>query len=599
MQGYHRCYYRIDLSDRTLLPIDLPAEVLSAYIGGVGLGTWILLQETDPTADAFDPSAALVIALSPLVGSPLTTSAKFAIVAKSPLTHRLNDSLSSSHFAIQAKKTGADAIALTEQADDWSVVLVDDGNFQMLPAGHLLGLSATETQQQLKRQLGSSWSILAIGPAGEQRVPFATISHGNRHAGRGGLGAVLGSKRIKAIAVCGTQRTIFADTVGLTELARTVSQKSFGPATEKYREMGTVANLLTFNRLSVLPTRNFQQSSFEAAEAISGEAFAKIRGKVRESCAACTIGCEHLFPSNNGQPVRLEYESLFALGSLCGIGEQRAVVEAAKACDHYGLDTISMGATFAFACECVERGLLAMPGDIRLRFGDSEALLTAIERTAYRQGTGKLLALGTRELACRLKGNALDFAPQVKGLEIPGYDPRSLKTIGLGFAVSSRGADHNRSGAYEVDFARPKISAAERARAAIETEDRSALLDSLILCKFLRGVFDDIFAESARMLELITGESWSAKRLRHQAKQIVLLKRLFNERAGWTCEEDRLPKRFLKPSPGAQLTAEELQSLIHEYYRLRGLDARGRLPEGFAEKGCAPERFSPPKRSAD
>src|SRR5204863_3591968 len=223
----------------------------------------------------------------------------------------------------------------------------------------------------------------------------------------------------------------------------------------------------------------------------------------RNSCAACTIGCEHIYAAPGGE-VRLEYESLFALGPLCGIGDRDAVLRAARLCDELGLDTISAGATVAFAMECAEKGLLDAK---ELRFGNADALLEWLPRIAGREGLGDLLAEGTRRAAAAIGGDAPGFAPHVKGLEIPGYEPRALQTMALGFAVGARGADHNRSGAYEVDFSDKvdrRHATLDSVRHAIETEDRSALMDSLILCKFLRAVFADFYTEASDMLRKVT-----------------------------------------------------------------------------------------------
>src|SRR5204863_5617567 len=236
-----------------------------------------------------------------------------------------------------------------------SVLVIDEGRIRIEAADDLWGLPADETERCLRERLGPAYHSAIIGPAGERLVRYATISHENRHAGRGGLGAVMGSKRLKAVAVAGTRRVEVAHPDAVIAAARDLSQRSFGPATAKYRELGTVANLLTFNRFAALPTRNFQQGTFEGAEALSGEQLNAARRVARHSCAACTIGCEHIYAAPAG-PVRLEYESLFALGPLCGIGDRDVVLEAARLCDRLGLDTISAGARLASLMECAERG---------------------------------------------------------------------------------------------------------------------------------------------------------------------------------------------------------------------------------------------------
>lgn len=582
--GYHGYYLRVDATTGKSERIALDERLLREFLGGSGLGVAILLNESAANVEPLSPDASIAFVFSPLVGSPLTTSAKFAVVSKSPLTHRINDSLASSGFAIAGKKTGHDAIVVTGRAAEHSILIIDDDQIRLEPAGDLWGLSNREAQQRLRERLGDDFQIATIGPAGERLIRYATISHDGRHAGRGGSGAVLGSKNIKAIAVRGSRRCEWADPTDLIAYAKRLSEKSFGPATAKYRELGTATNLLAFNRLNVLPTRNFQQGSFAGAAAVSPEELSVARERTRASCAACTIGCEHLYGLKNGQgSVRLEYENLFALGPLCGIDDPDVVLEACRQCDDLGLDTISAGGTIAFAMECAERGYLDEPW---LRFGDGAALLRALDLIVSGESLGRLLAEGSRSMALAIGRDTIRFAPQVKGLEIPGYDPRGLQTMALGFAVGTRGADHNRSGAYEVDFSeavdRCNVGP-ESVALAVETEDKAALMDSLILCKFLRGVFNDFFAEAAEMLRLVTGWDVTASELRKTARRIVSAKKRFNIIAGWTPDEDTLPDRLLKqPLPEdarAQLSPERLRSLVTAYNEARGWTTEGYLPK--------------------
>jgi aldehyde:ferredoxin oxidoreductase len=585
--GYHGRYLRVDLSNRQATAVPLPEGVLRKYIGGSGLGTWLLLQESAVGVDPLSPEAPLAFVFSPLVGSPVTTSAKFAVLAKSPLTGCINDSLSSSHFAIAGKKTGYDALVIVGAASQPTVLVVDPPGVRFEDATDVWGQSSKAAAEHLKLRLGPQFRCAAIGPAGENLVRFATISHDGRHAGRGGLGAVMGAKTLKAVAVHGDRLTGYADAERLYVLSKELSKKSFGPATAKYRELGTVSNLLTFNRLGTLPTRNFQSGTFEGAEALSPEIVGLTHQRTRASCAACTIGCEHLFHlPGQADGVRMEYENLFALGPLCGVSDPDVVLEASSLCDELGLDTISAGATIAFAMECAERGLIDAP---ELRFGHGRALLDMLRAISSRSGLGDLLSRGTRAAAEEIGQGAQDFAPHVKGLELPGYEPRALQTMALGFSVGTRGADHNRSGAYQVDFSEAVDRlhvGPEAIPLAIETEDEAAVMDSLILCKFLRGVFDDKLAEMARMLELITGWDVSAAELKTTAQRIVTAKKWYNIREGWTPADDTLPKRFLSeqlPSsetgPEAALTHEQLQRLIRAYNEARGWTAEGWVPE--------------------
>jgi len=583
IHGYHGRYLRVDLSTGLSTEVVLEEKLLREFLGGSGLGVALMLKEGAAAMDPLAPDAVLAFVFSPLVGSPLTTSAKFAVVSKSPLTQRLNDSLASSGFALAGKKTGFDAIVLVGRADRLSILVIDDQGVRLESADELVGCSNRGTQEVLQSRLGPEFKTATIGPAGEKLVPYATISHDGRHAGRGGSGAVLGSKNIKAIAVRGTRRVQWANPSALMSLAKKLSERSFGPATAKYRELGTASNLLMFNRLNVLPTRNFQQGSFEGAITISPEELNATRDRTRASCAACTIGCEHLYSLKSGDgSVRLEYENLFALGPLCGIDDPDFVLEASRRCDDIGIDTISAGGTIAFAMECAERGLLDAPW---LRFGDGNALLRALDSIISGEGLGPLLAMGSRRMAMEIGHNSIDFAPQVKGLELPGYDPRGLQMMALGFAVSTRGADHNRSGAYEVDFSEAvdrRNVGPESAHLAIETEDKAALMDSLILCKFLRGVFAEFFEESAEILSLVTGWEVSADELRETAQRIVTTKKRFNILAGWTPAEDTLPARMLQKAlpedSRSHLSADRLASLIKAYNLARGWTEEGWLP---------------------
>ncbi len=582
--GYHGRYLRIDLSTGCFASVAIEPSLLRMYLGGSGLGVALLLRESAAVVDPLAPDAVLVIVFSPLVGSPLTTSAKFAVVSKSPLTQRINDSLASSGFALAGKKTGHDAIVLVGRADRLSVLVIDEEQVRLEPATDCAGLTNRETQAELRNRFGIDFQTATIGPAGERLVRYATISHDGRHAGRGGSGAVLGSKNIKGIAVRGSQRVHWADPLGLVSLARELSKKSFGPATAKYRELGTASNLLTFNRLNVLPTRNFQHGSFTGAVAISPEELGVARDRTRASCVACTIGCEHLYSlKSGGGSVRLEYESLFALGPLCGVDDPEIVLESSRRCDEAGLDTISAGGTIGFAMECAERGLLDAPW---LRFGDGHALLRALDLIVSGEEIGRLLAMGSRSMALELGQDSISFAPQVKGLELPGYDPRGLQMMAIGFAVGARGADHNRSGAYEVDFSEAvdrRNVGPESAHLAVETEDKAAIMDSLILCKFLRGLFTDFYEESAGILRLVTGWDITAQELRETAKRIVTAKKRFNILAGWTPAEDTLPERMLTNAIPedtlSNLSSDRLKTLIKAYNLARGWSEDGWLPE--------------------
>ena len=589
--GYFGRTLVVDLDDGSAERLELPESVLRGCIGGAGLGAWLMHRLAPPRVDPLAPEAPLAFVFSPLVGTPLTTSAKFAVVSKSPLTGLLNDALASSHFAIAGKLTGNDALVVRGACAEPSVLLIDDDGARIEPAGELWGLTAADTEERLRQRHGAAWRVAAIGPAGERLVRFATVSHDGRHAGRGGLGAVLGAKRLKAVAVRSAgAKAPLADSQAVLSAARDLRARSFGPATAKYRELGTLANLLSFNEISTLPTRNFQASAFEEAPRLAAEELHELRQVARDYCASCSIGCEHIYRAPGGKQARVEYENVFALGPLCGVSDPDSVLAASARCDELGIDTISAGGTIAWAMESAERGLIDAPW---LRFGDAGAMLRALDETGARAGLGDLLAEGSRRAAAVLGGEAETFAPHVKGLELPGYEPRTLQAMALGLAVNARGADHNRSGAYEADLSGELdrlTGGAAHAAAAIETEDRAAIMDSLILCKFLRGVFEDPFPDWAELLAPVTGWDVTGDELRRTARRIVLAKRIYNLREGWTRAEDWLPERFLgeplelTSGREAALTPERLRSMIDAYYDHRGLDPDGRpLPATEAE----------------
>ncbi|MBV9121065.1 MAG: aldehyde ferredoxin oxidoreductase family protein [Chloroflexi bacterium] len=581
MYGYHGRLLLIDLSTQSWSEESIDAQVLRDFVGGTGLATYLLYRFCPAGIEPLSPANPLLFVNSPLVGTAVTTSSKYTVITKSPLTGMIGDSLSSSHLAVELKRTGFDAIVLTGACPSWTYLVVADGGPRFHEAGDLLGLSAAATAEGIKkREHEDRLRVAAIGLAGENGVRYATISNDGRHAGRTGTGAVMGSKRLKAIAVRGSAAIEVAHPAELARLRKDLARRSLGHATEKYRSMGTTANLAVFNRLAALPSYNFRQSTFEQASAISGETLAAERHEGSVTCASCGIGCEHLFRAGDTAS-RLEYESLYALGPLCGIGDPEVVLAAARLCDEYGMDTISTGVTTAWAMESSERGLL---GTTDLRFGDGPGLVAVLTAIAQRRGIGELLAEGTQRAAALTGGGSEAWAMHVKGLEMPGYEPRSLKTMALGLAVGSRGACHNRSTAYEVDFSEQVNrlrSGTDRGRIAADSEDRSAVIDSLILCKFVRRCFDDFYPEAEQLYELVTGMGVD---LRQAGDRITNLKKLFNIREGWKRTDDTLPARVLNQplttgvAAGTRLTREELQLMIGAYYQARGWTTEGMIP---------------------
>ncbi len=584
--GVHGRLFRIDLGEAADAGWSepLPEDHFRDAIGGIGLASRILLDLCPPGADPLGPENPLIFATSPFAGTGITTSSKIAVAARSPQTGMIGDSLSSSYLALELKRTGHDALAITGAAAEWSVLVVEDEQTHLRPAHTLLGLSPRETADRLRAELGTGYRVAAIGPAGEHGVRFAAIANDGRLAGRTGAGAVMGAKRLKAIAVRGSRLPLAADPRAVAALARDLAARSLGPATAKYREIGTVANVAFFNRLGLLPTRNFGRGHVEDAEALSGETLRLEHHAGQHACAACTVGCEHHYRTRDDGPetsARLEYETLFALGSLCGVGDPNAVLRASALCDELGMDAISAGGTIAWTMECRERGVdLGVPAQDVPRWGDGEALLRVLRQIGCREGLGDLLADGSRAAAERVGQGSEAWAIHVKGLELPGYDPRKLKTLALGLAVAARGACHNRSSAYDVDLSDrldPAADARARAAAAAGAEDQAALLDSLTLCKFLRHAIGDVHEEGAALHRAVTGLPTTADDLHAAGARITEVKKRFNMAQGWTRVLDTLPPRLLEPNGDTGgISPNWLERQIDAYYAVRGWDEAGR-----------------------
>jgi len=588
MYGFHGRLLLIDLTTGNCSWRKLDEARLRHFLGGIGLGTSLLYEFAPLRVEPLSPANPLIFTSAPLVGTGLTTTAKYAVVTKSPLTNFIADSLSSSFFALELKRVGIDALVITGRASSPVYLFIQEEKVELRSADEFWHKSASEAERLIRAERKDpAIRVAAIGLAGENCVRFATISNEGRHAGRGGVGAVMGSKNLKAVALRGHAEVPVADPRGVAAIAASLRKRSLGTLTAKYREIGTVANLAVFNQLGALPTRNFQQATFDHAEDMSGESLTENSFSRKHGCASCTIRCERLFKSLSGDEQRLEYESLFALGPLCGIHDPEIVLQAARLCDQYGMDTISTGGTLAWAMECGENGLLPEAAKRGLRFG-SEALLQMISLIAERRDLGAVLAEGSRRAAALTSDEAAYCAMHVKGLEMPGYEPRSLKTMALGLAVSPRGACHNRSGAYEADFSgavdRLKGDAG-RGALVKASEDFNATLDSLIVCKFLRKCFDDFYAESAELVERVTGWSYSETELRRTGERINTLKKLFNIREGWQPADDWLPMRLLSEpirdgvAQGVELSVEELREMIQSYYCARDWDKNGFIPE--------------------
>ncbi|MEM3618051.1 MAG: aldehyde ferredoxin oxidoreductase family protein [Candidatus Bathyarchaeia archaeon] len=605
MYGYAGKILHVDLTTGKSYTEPLNEDYAKKYIGGIGLGMRLWLDNSKAGVDPFSPENPLVLATGPTSGTIWPTGGNgHAFVSKSPQSYGIAEAKSHGSFGTELKRAGYDAVIFHGKAEKPVYVWIDDDSVQILDASHLWGKSPAETEDMIKEELGDYYiRVAAIGPAGEKLVRIACIiNEKSRAAGRCGMGAVMGSKNLKAIAVRGTRDVTVAKPDEFLEFVKEFHERMKGPATKKYRTLGTPENVLVHNALHCMPTRNYNNAHFEAAEKVSGEYLneryvAKIIG-----CSSCAMRCEHVCVVTEGPykgaMARVEYEPLWALGPYCGIDRLDAIIKGSELCNYYGMDSISAGVIVGFAMDCYENGILTqkdMDG-IEARFGNHEALVKLLEKMGKREGIGDILAEGVKFAAEKIGKGAEKLAQHIKGVEVTGYDLRCLKTAALGFAVSFRGADHNRHGAYAFDvkgkFNRLKYEKG-RAKAVKDIEDVYTIIDSLIICKFSRGTYYKEFEDLAKLYTLVTGWETTPEDMRLKGERINNLARVINVREGLGRKDDHLPYKVMHmpipdegPSKGAYVTQEELEMMLDDYYEARGWTRDGiPTPEKLKQLG--------------
>jgi len=594
LHGYAGKILQIDLKTGKTHTEKLNTEYAKKYIGGIGLGMRLWLDNSKPGVEPLSPDNPLILALGPISGTMFPTAGNgHAFVAKSPETFAIGEAVAHGTFGAELKRAGYDAITLKGKAEKPTYLWIDDDSVQLLDASHLMGKSPAQTEETIKTELGDYYiRVAAIGTAGEKLTRIACIiNEKTRAAGRTGLGAVMGSKNLKAIAVRGTHDIIPAKPDQFMDMVQEFHERMKGPATKKYRTLGTAENVLVHNALYCMPTRNYNNAHFEEADKVSGEVLnekyvAKIIG-----CNSCAMRCEHevVIPEGpyKGTMTRMEYETLWAMGPYCGISRLDTIIKAMELANYYGMDAISTGVIAAFAMDCYENGILTKKDldGIEANFGNSEALIQLIEKIGKREGIGDILAEGVRIAAKKIGKGAEKLAQHIKGLEVTGYDLRCLKTAALGFAVSFRGADHNRHGAYAFDV-KGKVDRlkAEKGRGKMvrDMEDTYAVIDSLIICKFSRGTYYKGLEEMAKLYNLVTGFEMSGEELKRCGERINTVARLINIREGLGRKDDTLPWKVMNvpipdegPVQGAVVTQEELDLLLDDYFSSRGWTFEG------------------------
>ncbi|RJS87182.1 aldehyde ferredoxin oxidoreductase [Candidatus Bathyarchaeota archaeon] len=594
MFGYAGRILRIDLSTGKTKVSPLSVEYAKKYIGGIGLGMALLLENSEPGVDPLSPENPLILTTGPFSGTMAPTGGNgHAFVAKSPLTNGVGEAKSHGFFGSELKRAGYDAVIFENKAEKPVYVWIDDDSVQLMDAKHLWGKSPKETEDAIREDLGDYYiRVASIGLAGEKLARVAAIINDTtRAAGRTGMGTVMGSKNLKAIAVRGTKDVSVAKPEEFMEFVKMMHERMKGPATVKYRTLGTPLNVLVHNSLGALPTRNFTNAVFEGAEKVSGEYLnehfvVKING-----CSSCAMRCEHIavVPEGpyKGTTTRVEYEPLWSFGPHCGVDRMDAILKAMELCNYYGLDSLSTGNIVGFAMDCYEHGILTKEDTdgLELEFGNAEAMVELVHKIGKREGIGDILAEGVKRAAEKIGKGAEKFANHIKGLEMTGYDIRGLKTAALGYAVSFRGADHNRHGAYGLDLKgtvdRFKVEKG-RAKLVIDLENLYTIIDSLIICKFSRGTYYEGFKDLAKYYTLVTGIEMTPEELERTGERINNLGRLFNIREGFTRKDDHLPPKIMSTpipddtvSKGSYITQEELDLMLDDYYATRGWTKEG------------------------
>jgi aldehyde:ferredoxin oxidoreductase len=605
--SYAKRILYVDLTTGKTETKPLKEELAKQFIGGIGLGMRLFLDNSKPGTDPFSPENPLLFITGPLTGTMAPSAGNsYAVVSKSPLTEGINEAKAHGFFGAELKRSGYDAVIFTGKSEKLVYAWIDDESIQLLDAQHLAGKSPQETEETIREELGDYYiRVSAIGEAGEKLNRIACIINDEfRAIGRGGMGAVMGSKNLKAVAVRGTHDINVANLDEFTEFVRLIHERMKGPATRKYRTLGTPENVLVLNALAALPTRNFSQATFEGAEKVSGEHLNERYIKKIIGCATCGMRCDHVGVVQEGEykgsTSRVEFECLWALGPLCGVDRLDAIIEAIRLCDYYGMDGISTGVVVAFAMDLYENGIITKKDTdgLELNFGSHEALVETIKRMGTRKGwLGDVLAEGSMRAAQKIGKGAEKYANHIKGLELPGYDLRTLKTAALGFAVSFRGACHLRSGAYSPDVKgkvdRFKIEKG-RGKIVMDGEDLYNVVDSLILCKFSRGVMYEGLKDMANYYTLATGMEMTPEELLKAGERINNLARVLNIREGkGTREYDTLPWKIMNvPVPdegvakGAVVNQKEFDIGLDDYYSIRGWTKNGiPTPEKLKELG--------------
>ncbi len=588
MKGFFNRILRINVTNQDYVIEPIGDSLLEEYFGGKGLATYLLLKENPSGLDPFAPENMLILAIGPVTGTPIWGSCRYGIYTKSPQTGFYSESYSGGTVAEHMAKTGYDAIVIRGASESpvWLEVFEDGVRFHS--AQTLWGSDTYQTEDQIRQLIAEEnprhpkAGVIVIGPAGENGVSFSVVENDYwRSAGRTGAGAVMGSKRIKAIAFWGSRKKEVADDTLVSEFARQIANRGKDDAGAKaYKSMGTPMLVKITNEAGAFPTRYWRKGTYEDWEMISADALHEHCTVKPRACLKCFMACGKLSTVKEGRHGGLriegpEYETIYSFGGLCEIASIEEIMYLNDICDRLGIDTISAGNLAAFTIEAARQGRIPL----RIDYGDVDAIATLLEDMAFRRGIGDTLASGIKKAAQEWAME--DHAIHVKGLEPAGYDPRVLKGMGLAYGSSDRGACHLRATFYKPELARMIDPDQIEGKAAMfaEWEDRLTIFDTLVLCRFYRDLYQ--WEELATIIEGTMGLRLTKDNMRSRASSITDNTRRFNISEGLTPRDDQLPARFHDEAleSGKVITRKQMRQLLDEYYQARGWDKTGIPPE--------------------
>ncbi len=595
----------VDVTDGGSRREELPERAAQLWLGGAGLGAWLLYRDVPAGTDPLGPGNAVVFTPGLVNGVPLVTPGKCTFTARSPLTGTIGDATMGGRIGAATRHAGLDAIVVRGRSEGPVTVVVDDGEVTLRPSEDLWGMDTRQASEALRRELGHAFAVATIGVAGENMVRYACVDCDDRQSGRSGIGAVLGSKRVKAIAVRGTGKVPVAHEEELPALLERAREAVMNDRTAKgMRENGTGGFTGWVNEeRGTFPTRNWQLSVYGDRERIEPQHWAPIYGVRSKACHGCMRPCGKLVRVDEG-PYEgtvvdgVEYETIYSLGSQICNPDPELLAHLNELCDVLGMDTISAGVVIGWAMEAAERGHLTAfdLGGLDVGFHNPACAPELLRRIAHREGIGDLLAEGVAKASAIVGLGSERYAIHVKGSEPPAYDVRGLKTLALGFAVSPRGGDHLKSGAYLVDLngtfgpfeGVDRFSHEDRGEMVRYLEDLFVAYDCLGVCKFSRKLYGP--EDLADAVRLVTGRDIGVEELFRTGERVTAVRRLFNCREGFDRGDDTLPWRVMNepvadgPSKGRMVPDEELQAMLDDYYSVRGWDGGGRPTEAKLEE---------------